>query len=84
MKRFITVSVIFSLMLISASNVPAQYTNDQESETLIRQHYNEHVSENDAAWNQTIQSYEATYSDSMKKYWDAYTEAYQKQKKIQH
>lgn len=84
MKRFLTVSVLFSLMLCTASASFAHYTNNEETETLIRQHRNEHIQENDAAWTQTINSYEASYNDSMRKYWDAYTEAYQKQKKIQH
>ena len=84
MKKLLTISILFSMISVMPVYAGVAYTNDDESETLLRQHHSEHVSENREVWNQTINSYQANYNDSMKKYWDAYTEAYQKQKRIQH
>ena len=37
-----------------------------------------------SAENQTIRSYSVNYNDSYTRFWDGYTDAYQKSKKIQH
>lgn len=84
MKVLLIVSVLFSLVTGAMAYAGTAYTNVDDKEALLRQHHNEHVSENRDAWNQTIRSYEANYNDSMKKYWDEYTAAYQRQKRIQH
>lgn len=84
MKKILIVSMFLSLLSGITANAVTNYTNDDNRETMVRQQYNERANANREIWNQTISSYENSYNDSMKKYWDEYTAAYQRQKKINH
>jgi len=85
MKRLLLVSVLFSLILGSAALADSEYVNPAQSQQNSQyQNYNERIDTNRNLWNQTVRSYEVNYNDSMRRFWDRYTDAYQRQKKIQH
>ncbi len=84
MKKLLSVSVLFSLILGTAAFADTEYTNNKESQNSMQSSYSERIDTNRNLWNQTVRSYEVNYNDSMRRYWDQYTEAYQKQKRIQH
>lgn len=85
MKKLLTFSVLFSLILGTAALAGTQYTNPEETQNSPQQsYYNDRIDTNRNLWNQTIRSYEVNYNDSIRRFWDQYTEAYQRQKKIQH
>ena len=85
MKNLLTLSVLFSLMLGTAAIADDGYAYPEETQNSARQsYYSDRIDTNRNLWNQTIRSYEVNYNDSIRRFWDQYTDAYQRQKKIQH
>jgi peptidoglycan hydrolase CwlO-like protein len=85
MKKILTVSVLLSIiMMSSAAYAETAYRGKNETQTSSYQDYDSKIETNRNIWEKTVRSYEANYNDSMRKYWDRYTEAYQRQKRIQH
>ncbi|MBR6099503.1 hypothetical protein IKP85_07125 [bacterium] len=84
MKKLLAVSVLFSLIIGSVAYADSQYSVRNEDQNNTQSNYSDRIDTNRSLWDQTVRSYEVNYNDSMRRYWDAYTEAYQKQKRIPH
>ena len=83
MKNILLFSVLMSLMVPTLAYADTSYSDIREPQDMSYEDLSARSEENQKIWNQTIQSYELNYNDSYRKYWDLYTEAYQRNKRIQ-
>ena len=85
MKKLIAVSVLLSMVLVSAAYADTEYTSIRESQNSnVPQDWSAKSEANQQLWDQTIRSYEVNYNESYMRNWDNFTDAYQKSKRIQH
>lgn len=89
MKKLIAVSVLAVVIASSAAFADQQsYTDIRETQGAVTpqktdyEELNARAQEQQARMEQAVRSYQANYNDSYTRFWDRYTDAYQRSKKV--